>query len=123
MAANPVPHETRPHGDRPHGDRQHGDRPHDDRPILLFFTNRRSGIARRMSSLIAWVSVTEKARLRVVEVDADEHQQFTSALKVSAIPTLLVVHDRRVLARHEGRATGQDIEELIRPHVTRNGRH
>jgi len=101
----------------------HDDRRHDDRPLLLFFTNRRSGIARRMSSLIAWVSVTEKARLRVVEVDADEQEQFTRALKVSAIPTLLVVHERRVLARHEGRATGQDIEDLIRPHVTRNGKH
>jgi thioredoxin-like negative regulator of GroEL len=97
------------------------ERGHDDRPLLLFFTNRRSGVARRMSSLVAWVSVTEKARLRVIEVDADENETFARALKVSAVPTLLVVHDRRVLARHEGRATGHDIEELIRPHVTRDG--
>ena len=74
-----------------------------------------------MSSLVAWVSVTEKARLRVVEVDVDENAEFTRALDVSTIPTLLVVRGREVLARHEGRATGQDIEELIRPHVSRNG--
>jgi hypothetical protein len=75
-----------------------------------------------MSSLVAWVSVTEKARLRVIEVDADENETFTRALNVSAVPTLLVVQGRRVLARHEGRATGQDIEELIRPHVNRDTR-
>ena len=39
------------------------------------------------------------------------------------MPTLLVVHERQVLARHEGRATGQDIEDLIRPHVARDGSH
>ena len=73
-----------------------------------------------MSSLVAWVSVTEKARLRVIEVDVDQNERFAAALEVETVPTLIVVHDRQVLARHEGRATGQDIEELIRPHVTRS---
>ena len=95
----------------------------DDRPVLLFFTERRSGPARRMASLVAWVSVTEKARLRVIEVDVEENRQFSDALEVSAVPTLLVVHERNVLARHEGRATGQDIEDLIRPHVARDRAH
>jgi len=94
---------------------------HEDRPLLLFFTDRRSGVARRMSSLVAWVSVTEKARLRVIEVDVDENRRFAKALEVTTVPTLLLVHGREVLARHEGRATGQDLEELIRPHVARNG--
>src|SRR5262249_43987591 len=99
------------------------DHGHDDRPLLLFFTSRQSGVARRMSSLVAWVSVTEKARLRVIEVDVEENRRFTDALEVSTVPTLLVVRERAVLARHEGRATGHDIEELIRPHVSRNGSH
>jgi thioredoxin-like negative regulator of GroEL len=123
MAANAsLRHDTRrSHDVRGDAPSRPEDRSHDDRPLLLFFTNKRSGVARRMSSLVAWVSVTEKARLRVIEVDVDENETFTRALNVSAVPTLLVVHDRRVLARHEGRATGQDIEELIRPHVTRDG--
>jgi thioredoxin-like negative regulator of GroEL len=96
---------------------------HEDRPLLLFFMNRQSGVARRMSSLVAWISVTEKARLRVIEVDVDENYRFAKALEVTTVPTLLLVHERNVLARHEGRATGQDIEDLIRPHVTRHGSH
>src|SRR4051812_10782732 len=107
-----------------HGPHDHGPADtRDDRPLLLFFTDRRSGVARRMSSLVAWVSVTEKTRLRVIEVDVDENERFTRALEVTTVPTLLLVRDRDVLARHEGRATGQDIEELIRPHVTRSGAH
>ena len=51
----------------------------DDRPVLLFFSNRRSGPARRMSSLVAWVGVTEKKRLRVVEVDAERHADLAQA--------------------------------------------
>ena len=90
---------------------------HDARPLLLFFTDRRSGVARRMASLVAWVSVTEKPRLRVIEVDVDENRRFAKALDVTSVPTLLLVHEREVLGRHEGRATGQDIEDLIRPHV------
>jgi thioredoxin-like negative regulator of GroEL len=114
VAANPSPaHDPSP----AHEQRPQPATGHDARPLLLFFTDRRSGLARRMSSLVAWVSVTEKSRLRVIEVDVDENRRFAKALDVSTVPTLLVVHERQVLGRHEGRATGHDIEDLIRPHV------
>ncbi|HEU0304216.1 MAG TPA: hypothetical protein VFR32_06520, partial [Gaiellaceae bacterium] len=54
----------------------------DERPTLVFFSSRRSGPARRMSSLIAWIHVTEKARLSVLEVDADESKPLMDALDV-----------------------------------------
>jgi thioredoxin-like negative regulator of GroEL len=90
---------------------------HDERPTLLFFSSRRSGPARRMSSLVAWVRVTEKARLRVVDVDADAHQDLMLGLDISTVPALVLIRGRDVLGRLEGRATGRDIERLIRPHV------
>jgi thioredoxin 1 len=126
VSAQPSPVQTHDLGERP--DVAEGavgtvPRTNDRRPLLLFFSNRRSGVARRMSSLVAWVSVTEKARLRVIEVDVDENYRFTKALQVETVPTLLLVRDGRVLARHEGRATGQDIEDIIRPHVSRDGSH
>lgn len=93
------------------------DRKPDDRPVLLFFSNRRSGPARRMSSLVAWVGVTEKRRLRVVEVDADRNARLAEALHVEAVPSLVLIRGNEVLGRLEGRATGTDITRLIRPHV------
>ena len=70
-----------------------------------------------MSSLVAWVRVTEKARLRVLEVDADTNERLMRALDVRTVPALVLVRDRRVLGRLEGRATGREIERMIRPHV------
>ena len=72
-----------------------------------------------MSSLIAWIHVTEKTRLRVLEVDADVNEQLMKALDVETVPALVLLGDggSKVLARHEGRATGRQIERLIRAHV------
>ena len=89
----------------------------DERPTLVFFSSSRSGPARRMSSLVAWVRVTEKTRLRVLEVDVDKDRRLMQALDVSTVPALVLVRDRTVLGRLEGRATGRQIERLIRPHV------
>jgi thioredoxin-like negative regulator of GroEL len=89
----------------------------DDRPVLLFFSNRRSGPARRMASLVAWVGVTEKKRLRVVEVDTDADAPLARRLDVSSVPALVLVRGDRILGRLDGRVTGPDINRLIRPHV------
>lgn len=94
-----------------------GDGRRDDRPILLFFSNRRSGPARRMASLVAWFGVTEKKRLRVVQVDTDANEALAQALEVSTVPTLVLLKGRTVLDRLDGRATGKQISRMISPHV------
>jgi len=89
----------------------------DDRPVLLFFSNRRSGPARRMSSLVAWFGVTEKKRLRVVQVDTDANEELARALDVSTVPTLVLLRGKTVVDRLDGRATGKQISRMISPHV------
>lgn len=86
-------------------------------PTLLFLRKRQSGASRRMESLVAWVKVTQKRRLRVVEVDVDRNPALARELEVTELPSLVVIKDRQVVARLEGRATGRQIEDLIRPHV------
>jgi thioredoxin-like negative regulator of GroEL len=88
-----------------------------DRPVLLFLGQHRSGPSRKMESLVAWVKVTRRNRLRVVHVDADEEPALVRRLGISTLPALVILRDRRVLGRLEGRATGREIDELIRPHV------
>lgn len=70
-----------------------------------------------MESLVAWVKVTQKKRLQVIEVDADRQQSLARSLAVRRIPSLVVVKNRRVVGRLEGRATGRQIDDLIRPHL------
>jgi thioredoxin-like negative regulator of GroEL len=70
-----------------------------------------------MESLVAWVKVTQKKRLRVIDLDADENPAVVEKLDVDTIPALVLIQDRRVVGRLEGRATGQQIDDLIRPHL------
>jgi hypothetical protein len=70
-----------------------------------------------MASLVAWIGVTEKKRLRVVEVDTDANTKLARALDVSSVPVLVLMRGDTVVGRLDGRVTGPDINRLIRPHV------
>jgi thioredoxin-like negative regulator of GroEL len=86
-------------------------------PALVFIRRNQSGASRRMESLVAWVKVTQKKRLRVIAVDADRSPALTRELDVREVPSLVLVKDGQVVARLDGRATGKQIEDLIRPHL------
>jgi len=70
-----------------------------------------------MASLVAWVKVTQKRRLNVIDVDVDSNPDLVGALGISELPALVLIKDQQVVARLEGRATGRQIDELIRPHL------
>jgi len=71
-----------------------------------------------MESLVAWVKVTQKRRLRVLVLDADKHSRLVARLGVTTAPSLVLVKDRRVVGRLEGKVSGRQIDALIRPHLT-----
>jgi hypothetical protein len=88
------------------------------RPTLVFVSRRHCGASRRMESLVAWIKVTQKKRLRVVDLDADRRPELASHLGVRTTPTLVVLEEGEIVGRLEGRATGRQIDDLIRPHLS-----
>lgn len=74
-----------------------------------------------MESLVAGVKITQKERLRVVDVDADRSPALVRELDVTEIPSLVLIKDRRIVGRLEGRVTGRQIQDLIRPHLASAG--
>jgi thioredoxin 1 len=86
-------------------------------PILLFFTNSRSGPARRMESLLAHLARKERYRLRVARIDAEMQPEWIERLQITEIPTLVLIKDRRAVARLEGRVSAPQIERMIAPHL------
>jgi thioredoxin-like negative regulator of GroEL len=88
-----------------------------DLPTLVFVGSRSCGASRRMESLVAWIRVTNKRHLRVVDLDVDRSSELASRLGVRSTPTLLVLRGGSIVNRLEGRATGRQIEELVRPYV------
>jgi thioredoxin 1 len=90
--------------------------PDDARSLLVFFTSRRSGPARRMESLLAHIARRERNTLAVKRVDVDERPDLAQRFNVSEVPALALVQDKRVVATLEGRATAPTIESMLDSH-------
>ena len=69
-----------------------------------------------MASLVAWVGVTEKRRLRVVTVDIRSHADLARALDVTVVPTLVLHRGKTVLERR-GAGDGNDIAGMLSRHL------
>jgi len=89
----------------------------DDRPLLVFFTSRRSGPARRMESLLAHIARKERSRLRVSKVDVDERPELATRFRVEQVPSLALVVGKRVVSRVDGRVTAPRIESMLAPYL------
>ena len=87
------------------------------KPLLLFFTASHSGPARRMESLLAHLARKERARLRVSRVDVESSPELAEALGVTGVPALVLVDDRKPVARLEGRASAPQIERMLAPYL------
>lgn len=87
------------------------------RPLLLFFAHERSGPARRMESVLAHLARVERDRLRVHKIDVDARPDLAERFLVADVPALVVVRDRCVVARHNGRASAPKIAALVAPHL------
>ncbi len=89
----------------------------DVRPLLVFFTSRRSGPARRMESLLAHLARKERHRLRIDKVDVDELPHLAGRFRVQQVPSLVLVVEKRVVSRLDGRATAPRIEAMLAPYL------
>ncbi|HEU5362669.1 MAG TPA: thioredoxin family protein [Gaiellaceae bacterium] len=89
----------------------------DPRPLLVFFTSTRSGPARRMESLLAHIARKERSRLRVIQVDVDVTPALAEKLSVEAVPTLVLVVERKAVARLAGRVSAPKIEAMLEQHL------
>jgi thioredoxin-like negative regulator of GroEL len=88
-------------------------------PLLAFFTDPRSGPARRMESLLAHLARKERGRLRLRRVDVERNPELAQRLRVEVVPTLLLIKDKRVVGRLEGRVSAPRIERMLEPHLER----
>ena len=91
--------------------------PDDARPLLVFFYAQRSGPARRMESLLAHLARKERERMRVRRVDVEHRPDLAERFRVEEVPTIVLVKDRRVVARLEGRVSSPRIEATLAEHL------
>ena len=70
-----------------------------------------------MESLIAHVARKERSRLKVREIDIDEQTDLAERFQVETVPTLVLVKDKRVVGRLEGRVSAPRIDQLLKQHL------
>jgi thioredoxin-like negative regulator of GroEL len=70
-----------------------------------------------MESLLAHLARKERSRLRVLRVDVDEKPELAQRFRVDKVPTLVLVKDKKVVGRIDGRATAPRIEGLVEPYL------
>ena len=92
-----------------------------DRPTLCFFYSPTSGPSRRVEAFLAHVlQRRQKHRTFAVQrVNCDEHPELVERYAVKQMPTLIVIENRRVLGRLEGRCGCREIEKLLEPWLDR----
>ena len=87
------------------------------RPRLVFFFAKASGRSRRVEGYLSQVLQRRRNHesFQVVKVDVDEHADLAERFRVEALPTLVVVENKRVRARLETPRGCRDIESLLAP--------
>jgi thioredoxin-like negative regulator of GroEL len=85
--------------------------------LLLFFYSPTSGPSRRMDGLVSWLYVRERKRLRLRLVNVETCTATAQRYSVTQVPTLVLIKGRKVVARLEGKVTGQQIDAAVLPHL------
>jgi thioredoxin-like negative regulator of GroEL len=88
--------------------------PSGGRVDVLFVTKRTSGVGRRMESVVASLLTRNRARVALRVVDADAQPELVERLGVRDVPAVVFVQDRHPVACLQGRATLEDLEEILK---------
>lgn len=70
-----------------------------------------------MDSTLAHLARKERQRLRVTRVDVEQRPDLAARFGVEGVPTLVLVCDRRVVKRLEGRSSVPRIEAMLDEHL------
>ena len=66
-----------------------------------------------MESVLSQLARKERSRIDVVRIDVDEREDVAERFHVSAVPSLVLVVEKRAVARLEGRASATKIAALL----------
>jgi thioredoxin-like negative regulator of GroEL len=72
-----------------------------------------------MEGVVSWLFVRERKRLRLETINVETHDEIASRFDVTDVPALVLVKDGRVVSRLDGKATGQQVDDAVLPHLRR----
>ena len=70
-----------------------------------------------MEILLAHLARKERDRLHVKRIDVEKRPEAAKKMKVEVVPTLLLIKEKRVVGRLEGRVSAPKIARMLEPHL------
>ncbi|MET9291051.1 thioredoxin domain-containing protein [Streptomyces sp. NPDC003077] len=86
-------------------------------PVLAVFRAEWSGVCRALDPVLAEVAKEYADRLTVARLDIDQSPQTPPKYSVTAIPTLHVFKEGKVVATRIGPSSKSDVVRLVTPHL------
>ncbi|QNP74705.1 thiol reductase thioredoxin [Streptomyces roseirectus] len=86
-------------------------------PVLAVFRAEWSGVCRALDPILAEVAQEYANRLTVARLDIDKSPQTPPKYNVTAIPTLYVFKNGKIVATRIGPSSKNDVVQLITPHL------
>ena len=70
-----------------------------------------------MESLLAHLARKERNRLRVSRIDVHASPEWGERFSIEDVPALVLIKERRPVARLEGRVSAPQIERMLDPYL------
>jgi thioredoxin-like negative regulator of GroEL len=87
------------------------------RPLLVYFSSKRSGPARRMEAFLDQVLQSRQNHdtFRRRMIDVDDRPDLAERFRVTDVPTVVVIDDGKVASRVEGRVGVAERRDALGP--------
>ncbi|HEY4346997.1 MAG TPA: thioredoxin family protein [Gaiellaceae bacterium] len=87
------------------------------RPQLVFFYSRTSGLCRRVDGYLGQILQRHRNHrtFKLIRVPIEDHAPLVELFGIDVVPTLVVVHERKVCARIDAPSGRPEIERTLAP--------
>lgn len=86
-------------------------------PVLVDFYADWCGPCKMMAPILEELSGEVKGSARVIKVDVDKNQKVSLKYQIQSIPTMMLFKEGKILWRHAGTATKEQLKQVINAHV------
>ena len=90
----------------------------DQIPIVVDFWAEWCGPCRMMAPHFARAAKQLEPRVRLLKVDTDEHQILAGRYRIRGVPTLILFHGGREVARHSGMIEANSLERWMKAELS-----
>ena len=84
-----------------------------DKPVLVDFHATWCGPCKMLAPVIEGLAKELSDQLKILKVDIDRNQAFSTKLKVQGVPTLMLYKKGKVVWRQSGFMTAEQIKQSI----------